>query len=327
MNLIPNYESLNVLERILFWGKIVVVILVIIYIVTLIIKKSKRKKKIELEQTDDYEEFPIIKEEENATSNVFAEEIKVNNDENPIFEDSEEELNENNEPEESVQEETLEPIIETPKEIILEEPVKEENKYSINFERPSAPYQRNVLREMSLSQTSPIGINKREENSFIKETKPLPELQVEMPKVEIKAEEVIENPIENDAIENHIIENDISFPEYDMNNEEEILPEEFIEDSYTIETQEEIEDDNDIERTRYEIEQEENAIISYKELMEKKDSIQTIDEEDAVISIEELLNKTNNKEVKQEEPKLYNITEDEGNDSFINELKQFRKDL
>ena len=85
---------------------------------------------------------------------------------------------------------------------------------------------------------------------------------------------------------------------------------------------------DEIERTDYELEQEENAIISYKELMEKKDSIQTIDEEEAVISIEELMNRNNKKqESKETDSKLYNLTDDEENDNFINELKQFRNDL
>ena len=85
-----------------------------------------------------------------------------------------------------------------------------------------------------------------------------------------------------------------------------------------------------IERTDYELEQEENAIISYKELMEKKDSIQTIDEEEAVISIEELMNRNNKQQEKKEkdtDTKLYNLTDEEENDDFIKELKQFRNDL
>ena len=87
---------------------------------------------------------------------------------------------------------------------------------------------------------------------------------------------------------------------------------------------------DEIERTDYELEQEENAIISYKELMEKKDSIQTIDEEEAIISIEELMNRSKNKEENnsvKEDNKLYNLTEEEENDDFIKELKQFRSDL
>ena len=88
---------------------------------------------------------------------------------------------------------------------------------------------------------------------------------------------------------------------------------------------------DEVERTDYELEQEENAIISYKELMSKKDSIQTIDEEEAVISIEELMNRKKTKEDSKpkldETSKLYKLTEEEENDDFIKELKQFRNDL
>ena len=45
------------------------------------------------------------------------------------------------------------------------------------------------------------------------------------------------------------------------------------------------------DRTAYELKQEEEAIISYEELMQKKDQIKIGDEEDAVMSIEELMNK------------------------------------
>ena len=55
--------------------------------------------------------------------------------------------------------------------------------------------------------------------------------------------------------------------------------------------------------------------------MKKKDSIKIVDEEEAVISIDELMN------LKNKQEKLYNLTEDEENDQFIKELKNFRKDL
>ena len=64
-------------------------------------------------------------------------------------------------------------------------------------------------------------------------------------------------------------------------------------------------------RTEYELKQEEEAIISYEELMKKKDSIQIVDEEEAVISIDELMKKKNEEE----------------NDKFLKELKSFRHDL
>ena len=78
---------------------------------------------------------------------------------------------------------------------------------------------------------------------------------------------------------------------------------------------------NEEYRTDYEIQQEHDAIISYQELLEKKDSIKTIDEEDAVINIEELIAR------KKEQEKIYNITKEEETDKFINELKDFRHNL
>ena len=75
----------------------------------------------------------------------------------------------------------------------------------------------------------------------------------------------------------------------------------------------------EISRTAYEIQQEADAIISYDELMRKKDSIKTVDEEEAVISMDEL--------IKREKERLYKITPEEKNDKFIDELKKFRSDL
>ena len=55
--------------------------------------------------------------------------------------------------------------------------------------------------------------------------------------------------------------------------------------------------------------------------MKKKDTLKIEDEEDAIISIEEL------KRRKQEEERIYNITKEEEDNKFINELKDFRSDL
>ena len=288
MNLIQEfYNNLDTLEMIIFWGIIIVIILVIILIIILI-NKNKKTKNIVID--DIVEEFPIKINE--LTEDEHQENI-INNNEEILFDTK----NENNLLEE------IEPIIEIEKEQVSE--IKEENKYQTTFEIPSAPYQKNVLRGMSLSQTSPIGINRRDD--YIK-----PEELFEMYNKHEEKQEPKEPEIKQEIIniEENIEENVIEeYPDNEDVNEEE--------KKY----------DLDIERTQYEIEQEENAIISYKELMEKKDSIQTIDEEDAIISIEELLNKTNSKEEIKEESKLYNISEEEENESFINELKQFRKDL
>lgn len=73
-----------------------------------------------------------------------------------------------------------------------------------------------------------------------------------------------------------------------------------------------------IELTEYEKKQEEDAVISYQELIKKKDTIDYDKEEDAVISYGELLNRGS---------RLYNITEEEKDKEFLSELKEFRKDL
>ena len=314
MNLIQNYQDLNVLERILFWGKTIVIILVMVAIIIFIIKKIKHTKN---NRNNTIAELtPITEEIEDTDSPIkeellYNEELEQENNNSNVIENNEnivqEEVIEKHQDNENNIKVTEYQVEQEAQEVKKENTNKEENKYNTNFEMPSAPYQRNVLREMSLSQTSPIGINKKEDRP-------------------IKIEEFVPNFQEHKLpeIEEQITTNYVS--EEDVNKKETIEIE--IKNSQVEEvTEEEQNNGNDIQRTSYEIEQEENAIISYKELMEKKDSIQTIDEEEAIISIEELLNKANSNKETKEESKLYNITEEEENDSFINELKQFRKDL
>lgn len=309
MNLIQEfYKNLDALELIIFWGIILVIILIIILVIILINKKKKTTKII---STDLEEEFPI------KINNLPDEEVET-------IIDTPEEIIFTKEEDNNLLEE-IEPIIEMNEEntkIETKEESSDSNKYYRTFEMPTAPYQRNVLREMSLSQTSPIGINRKDD--YIK-PQDLFEMYNNYDEKEKNKEPVIQEKIINktETIEDIIFEDDLE--EQQKAPIEENIIEELSEEP-TILIEEET-DDLDIERTQYEIEQEENAIISYKELMEKKDSIQTIDEEDAIISIEELLNKTNSKEEIKEEYKLYNISEEEENDFFINELKQFRKDL
>ena len=54
---------------------------------------------------------------------------------------------------------TLPDIKKATEEVKIEEPKKEKEP----FVMPTKPYERNVLREMDLSQTSPIGIIKKED--------------------------------------------------------------------------------------------------------------------------------------------------------------------
>lgn len=456
--IIDFYKSLDTLNLIIFWGIIIVIILLLIFSCILINKNKKLKKLIE--DTNKEEELPIKKD------NLLKEEIASIPEEKEIILPPIPEI-----PQEK---ETVDKPIETEKKFIAEEHVMEYNKdlfslsnikknnelekttteplYKKEFEMPTGPYQRNVLREMSLSQTSPIGINRQvtKEDKKLEIAKDLEEsLNNEQQEVNTKKEEptktinkeVVQNhspkinnqikseltnienilPRRTEIINENTLKNEIKYEErkrenqvmsksnYEkkdeikeltypsskiinqnnlnsQNNEiqiklnkeesktespanykvdyetkkEEIQPltsssmndnliskptrellnsvppiketksiksssEKYLEEVSKKLAEAEITDE--IERTNYELEQEENAIISYKELMEKKDSIQTIDEEEAIISIEELMNRNNQQQENKENNKLYNLSEEEENDNFIKELKQFRNDL
>ena len=171
------------------------------------------------------------------------------------------------------------------KEKLPKEEVKEEqSKIEINEEKKEASntnntnnnglYKKNVLREMNArSQTSPIHIDREEPKEKEDYTK---------------------------------LANNINTTGIDL-GEDSLSPLEMMEDTYEVNDnmkfasdivermQEEIKPSN-IELTDYEKKQEEEAIISYDELLKVKD-------------------------------KIYNITDDEETDEFIDELKSFRIDL
>ena len=170
------------------------------------------------------------------------------------------------------------------KEEVKEEVKEEQSKIEINEEKKEASntnntnnnglYKKNVLREMNArSQTSPIHIDREEPKEKEDYTK---------------------------------LANNINTTGIDL-GEDSLSPLEMMEDTYELNDnmkfasdivermQEEIKPSN-IELTDYERKQEEEAIISYDELLKVKD-------------------------------KIYNITDDEETDEFIDELKNFRIDL
>ena len=162
------------------------------------------------------------------------------------------------------------------KEELPKEEVKEEKKEASNTNNTNnnGLYKKNVLREMNArSQTSPIHIDREEPKEKEDYTK---------------------------------LANNINTTGIDL-GEDSLSPLEMMEDAYEVNDnmkfasdivermQEEIKPSN-IELTDYEKKQEEEAIISYDELLKVKD-------------------------------KIYNITDDEETDEFIDELKSFRIDL
>lgn len=210
------------------------------------------------EKIDTYEDINIIKEEKLDENNIIVPNEKV---------DILNELNEN------LYEDD---ILSKPEEEGINEILKDlpDNDASI-----TAPYTRNVLKNLSASgQTSPVNIGKSavdvpkvKVTSYVKE-EPKYEVKVEQQKLDFEEKELPK-----------LEENSSS-----MSNQE------FIEE-ISKRLAEEVEPQT-IELTDYEKRQEEEAIISYKELLKVKD-------------------------------RLYKITDDEEIDTFIDELKEFRTNL
>ena len=174
-------------------------------------------------------------------------------------------------------------------------------------------YEKNTINKTTLNQTSPIGIVKKEDNNI---------------RIINNARELHENLHYEDINEKKLSIPQVNSIQRQREIAEEVRKQEKREEKPRGNYLEEISkslskitNEEGLNRTEYELKQEEDAIISYKELMEKKDSIETVDEEEAIISMEELIAR------KQKEEKLYNITNDAENDKFINELKNFRSDL
>ena len=379
--IIDFYKELDTINLIIFWGIIIVILLLLIFSI-IIVNKNKKLKRIIISKEQEVEEsrnelaikteqINIIekttKEEQDIHINKQEDSNQDNNidvlfpvkEENFIAEEYVNNYQDNNSQEKNtiIKEEDKTPALP----VIEEEPKIEVENIQIKIEKPkeekqeiimpTGPYQRNVLREMSLNQTSPIGIIKKD-NQYNQDIYKAQELHDTLQNIEVKKDNY-ENNYQREMhnskeMINKIYEKPEIKPELTKENKpEEKIPElELVKppkkedkleekpkepkqeinsnNNYLKEVSEklsEAKDNNGIERTEYELKQEEEAIISYEELMKKKDQIQIVDEEDAVISIEELYNKTKSKE------KLYNITKEEEDNKFISELKHFRSDL
>lgn len=346
--IIDYYKQLDTINLFLFWGIIIVILLLLVFAI-IIVNKNKRLKRIIASKSQEIEESKNELAIKNEQLNIIENNKIIEKEDVDLFDEEETPsiiINENIE----LHNEEIIPVtkeeIKLPKEendFIAEEhvieynnntniknevPVEEEKlkteKKEIEISR--VPYQKNVLREMSLSQTSPIGIIRKEsikndELSNAKELHDTLNYSEEYPKKEVYENNYQKEMINSKEMINKLYENnntkiDItpSLKEEKKEGNTEYLKE-------VSQKLSEAKNIDGIERTEYEIKQEEEAIISYEELMQKKDSIQMIDEEEAIISIDELYERNKQKD------KLYNITKDEDNDEFISELKHFRSDL
>lgn len=214
------------------------------------------------EEFENYEDINIIKEDKPEEDNIIVPNEKV---------DILNELNEN------LYEDD---ILSKPEEEGINEILKDlpDNDTSL-----TAPYTRNVLKSLSASgQTSPVNIGKSavdvpkvKVTSYVKE-EPKHEVKVEQQKLDFEEKEIKKE-----------------LPKLEENSSS-MSNQEFIEE-ISKRLAEEVEPQT-IELTDYEKRQEEEAIISYKELLKVKD-------------------------------RLYKITDDEEIDTFIDELKEFRTNL
>ena len=348
MNLIVEfYKSLDTLNLIIFWGIIIVIILLLIFSIILINKNKKLKQIIDNEKIDNnHADIPIqtkviSNQEKNAEEKIVNVEKEKNINivtssnniisEEKTIEPEEEKNNEIKEEinfiaEEHVMEYNQNQFSNIENEITINKVVQEENN-EINL--PTGPYQRNVLRDLP-SQTSPIGIIKPKNNELSK-AKELKSLLTDEDNIEDETTNTesyinsISSKISVKPNDENIKERTSSSSENKIiNNSKQTAKVESNKDSYLEKVKDSLSkavENEDIVRTNYEKQQEEDAIISYEELMQKKDQIKIVDEEEAVISIEELMQK------KEHKDKLYQLTEEEENDEFIKELKNFRHDL
>ena len=278
MGLLKIFSEMDTLDIIIVVGIIFIVIFLICLSSSLMKKNKVLREELKNKQNIDniimdeditndkeienYEDINIIKEDKNEEDNIVVPNEKV---------DILNELNEN------LYEDD---ILSKPEEEGINEILKDlpDNDTSI-----TAPYTRNVLKSLSQSgQTSPVNIGKSavdvpkvKVTSYVKEE----------PKHEVKAEQQKLDFEEKDIKK--------ELPKLEENSSN-MSNQEFIEE-ISKRLSEEVEPQT-IELTDYEKRQEEEAIISYKELLKVKD-------------------------------RLYKITDDEEIDTFIDELKEFRTNL
>lgn len=278
MGLLKIFSEMDTLDIIIVVGIIFIVIFLICLSSSLMKKNKVLREELKNKQNIDniimdeditndkeienYEDINIIKEDKPEEDNIVVPNEKV---------DILNELNEN------LYEDD---ILSKPEEEGINEILKDlpDNDTSI-----TAPYTRNVLKSLSQSgQTSPVNIGKSavdvpkvKVTSYVKE-EPKHEVKTEQQKLDFEEKDIKKE-----------------LPKLEENSSN-MSNQEFIEE-ISKRLSEEVEPQT-IELTDYEKRQEEEAIISYKELLKEKD-------------------------------RLYKITDDEEIDTFIDELKEFRTNL
>lgn len=274
MNLLNSfndfYDNLSSNGLFFFWIVVFLFVFLIFLLIVLYFKNKKLIKLIRDNKIDTLKE-DVVKEVSINGNNAIKEEILENNSDTSSLNDFKDTIKE--EVNEEVSNDILmvndiKPVINDIKPAVNEMNITNDNMLDVN-----GPYKKNILREMNTrGQTSPISIVREEDNSttFNDYNDGLDTRGIDL------GEDGL-SPLENME--------DV----YDVNDSMRFA-------SDVVSRMERDVKPSNIELTEYEKKQEEEAIISYDELLKVKD-------------------------------KIYNITEDEEDDEFIDELKNFRLDL
>ncbi len=253
------YSNLSSDGVFFFWIVVFLFVFLFFLLLVLLFKNRKLEKLLSENRDNEIAQTPvytsIIKENtSDNNSNILKEEVGNSNIEN-ASNSSDNILNKD------VLVQGREEVKDNTSSVRMEEENKENSVVSSSNE--TGAYKKNVLREISMRQTSPINIDKKEDSTSL------------MDEIYLREDNV--SPLE-ELEDNFEVNDSMKFASDIVKQmEEEVRP-------------------SNIELTEYEKKQEEEAIISYGELLQIKD-------------------------------KIYNITEDEDTTEFIDELKSFRLDL
>lgn len=298
------YNGLDIFNLILFWGTIIVIILIIIFLILYF----SRKRKVDVEDNNDFDNIDVIKLNDSNIEDQNLSDNSIDKDSNLSIQNmSNDMLNVNLDND------------------IIEIPIQEKKIET-----------KNNLEEIYL-RSNGIVIEKKnnvEENNVNTVIEKNDNIQVKKDNDEFLFDELVKKDISDEkprAYQKNFFKemnsrNQTSPIGIIYKKEENILDEfkdsmqesktEYLENVYNSLEKASVPDK--VELTEYEKQQEEQAVISYQELIKKKDTIDYDKEEDAVISYGELLNSNS---------RLYNIREEEEDQEFLSELKKFRRDL
>ena len=293
------YNNLDILNLILFWGTIIVIILIIIFL-TLYFSRKKNNGIKEENNNFVFDDIDIIKHNDNQSTK-----IEIKKDEK--IEKVDEEINLENNIDIPIQKEIIKETVEdypeeetnniTIEKVNIIEPSTEKTGININIEKNNTIEVKKDNDEFLFDELIKKDTNNEKPRAYQKNVFREMNLRNQTSPIGIIRERKT-NPI--DEYKESLTETKDSYLENVYNS----LSEATVPDK--------------VELTEYEKRQEEDAVISYQELLKKKDTIDYDREEDAVISYGELVNRNS---------RLYNIREEEEDKEFLSELKKFRKDL